>query len=82
MKPTSEAAFETAIEAVLLGAGYSRRDGKGLGRERVIFPGEALAYIQTTQAKVLGEAGGPARWADRRAGAGGPVQVARHPWHA
>ena len=35
MKQTSEAAFETAIEAVLLDQGYSRVDGKGFDRERV-----------------------------------------------
>ncbi|MFZ1575871.1 MAG: type I restriction endonuclease [Chromatiaceae bacterium] len=51
-KATSEAAFETAIEAVLLGAGYTRLDGKGFDRERAIFPDEALAFIQATQAKV------------------------------
>ena len=28
MKPTSEAAFETVIEAVLLANGYSRVEGK------------------------------------------------------
>jgi len=55
MKATSEAAFETAIESVLLGAAYTRRDGKGLDRERAIFPGEALAFIQATQAKVWGK---------------------------
>jgi hypothetical protein len=81
MKQTSEAAFETAIEAVLLDQGYSRVDGKGFDRERAIFPDEALAFIQATQAKVWGKAGGPARWADRRAGAGGPMQVAGYPRH-
>ena len=55
MKVTSEAAFETAIEAVLLGAGYTRLEGKGFDRERAIFPGGALAFIQTTQAKVWGK---------------------------
>ncbi|MFZ1827414.1 MAG: hypothetical protein WAW42_01305 [Candidatus Competibacteraceae bacterium] len=52
MKRTSEAAFETAIEAVLLANGYSTVDGKGFDRERAIFPTEALAFIQATQAKV------------------------------
>ena len=51
-KSTSEAAFETAIEAVLLGDGYTRVDGQGFDRERAIFPGEVLAFIQATQAKV------------------------------
>ncbi|MBV7459050.1 MULTISPECIES: type I restriction endonuclease subunit R [unclassified Acidovorax] len=52
MKRTSEAAFETAIEAVLLGEGYTRIDAKGFDRERAIFPDEALAFIQSTQCKV------------------------------
>ncbi|MHB8310173.1 type I restriction endonuclease subunit R [Metallibacterium sp.] len=51
MKSTSEAAFETAIEAVLQGDGYARVDGRGFDRERAIFPTEALAFIQATQAK-------------------------------
>ena len=33
VKRTSEAAFETAIESVLLGDGYARIDGKGFDRE-------------------------------------------------
>ena len=33
MKSTSEAAFETAIEAVLLANSYARVDGKGFDRE-------------------------------------------------
>ena len=45
VKSTSEAAFETAIEAVLLGDGYARIDGKGFDRERAIFPEGALAFI-------------------------------------
>ena len=52
MKRTSEAAFETAIEAVLLGDGYTRVDAKGFDRERAIFPEEALAFILATQGKV------------------------------
>lgn len=52
MKSTSEAAFETAIESVLLGDGYIRVDSKCFDRERAIFPAEALAFIQATQAKV------------------------------
>lgn len=52
MKRTSEAAFETAIEAVLLGEGYTRVDAKGFDRERAIFPDEALAFIRATQTKV------------------------------
>lgn len=52
MKRTSEAAFETAIEAVLLGEGYTRFDANGFDRERAIFPDEALAFIRSTQSKV------------------------------
>ena len=52
MKQTSEAAFEAAIEAVLLANGYSRVDGKGFDRERAIFPDEALDFIRATQGKV------------------------------
>lgn len=52
MKRTSEAALETAIEAVLLADGYSRVDAKGYDRERAIFPDEALDFIRATQAKV------------------------------
>ena len=52
MKRTSEAAFETAIEAVLLTDGYLRVDPKGYDRERAIFPNEALNFIRATQGKV------------------------------
>jgi type I restriction enzyme R subunit len=52
MKHTSEAAFEAAIESVLLGDGYARVEGKGFDRERAIFPAEALTFIQTTQTNV------------------------------
>jgi type I restriction enzyme, R subunit len=52
MKATSEAAFETAIESVLLGAGYHRVDGRGFDRERALFPAEVLAFIQATQDKL------------------------------
>lgn len=52
MKRTSEAAFETAIEAVLLADGYTRVNDKGFDRERAIFPDEALAFIRATQGKV------------------------------
>jgi type I restriction enzyme R subunit len=52
MKRTSEAAFETAIEASLLVDGYTRVDAKGFDRERAIFPDEALAFIRATQTKV------------------------------
>lgn len=52
MKRTSEAAFETAIESVLLGDSYTRVDAKGFDRERAIFPDEALHFIRATQGKV------------------------------
>ena len=52
MKRTSEAAFETAIEDVLLDDGYTRVDAKGFDRERAIFPDETLAFICATQGKV------------------------------
>lgn len=52
MKPASEAAFESAIEAALLGDGYARVDAKSFDRERAIFPDEALTFIRTTQGKV------------------------------
>ncbi|MEK0086159.1 type I restriction endonuclease [Geminicoccaceae bacterium SYSU G07066] len=52
MKRTSEAAFETAIEAILLADGYARIDAKGFDRERAIFPEEALAFIRSTQGAV------------------------------
>jgi type I restriction enzyme R subunit len=49
---TSEAAFETAIESVLLGNGYTPVDGQGFDRERSIFAAEVLAFIQATQESV------------------------------
>jgi len=52
MKSTSEAAFETAIEAVLLADGYGRVAPKDFDCERAVFPAEVLAFIQATQASV------------------------------
>jgi type I restriction enzyme R subunit len=52
MKRTSEAAFETAIEAVLLAEGYTRVDAKGFDRERAVFPNQAQDFIRATQGKV------------------------------
>ncbi|NLZ62566.1 MAG: type I restriction endonuclease subunit R, partial [Lentisphaerae bacterium] len=49
MKLTSEAAFETAIEAVLLSDGYSKLASDAFEVERAIFPDEALAFIRETQ---------------------------------
>src|SRR5690606_14697864 len=51
MKPTSEAAFETAIEAVLLNDGYSKLPSTAFDTGRAIFPDEALAFIRETQAR-------------------------------
>ena len=51
MKPTSEAAFETVIEAHLLDNGYMRLPGDGFDRERAIFPDAVLAFIRETQPK-------------------------------
>ena len=48
MKTTSEAAFETAIESVLLAGGYARVATQGFDRERALFPDEALAFIRAT----------------------------------
>lgn len=52
MKRTSEAAFETAIETILLASGYTRVASKDFDREHAIFPAEALAFIRATQGKV------------------------------
>ncbi|MDN5849300.1 MAG: hypothetical protein L0H63_06615 [Nitrococcus sp.] len=52
MKATSEAAFETAIEAVLLANGYARVEAQGFDRERAVLPAEALAFIRATRPKV------------------------------
>lgn len=51
MKRTSEAAFETAIEDVLLSKGYEKHDSKSFDRERAIFPEVVLDFIRTTQTK-------------------------------
>ncbi|EQD39084.1 hypothetical protein B2A_11249 [mine drainage metagenome] len=52
MKSTSEAASETAIEAVLLDDGYTRVDAQGFDRERAISPDEALGFFHATQGTV------------------------------
>jgi type I restriction enzyme, R subunit len=51
MKQTSEAAFETAIESVLLADGYHTLSSAAFDRERAIFPEEVLEFIRSTQAK-------------------------------
>lgn len=52
MKPTSEAAFESAITSVLLENGYLNLASSEFDAERAIFPQQALAFIQSTQANV------------------------------
>ena len=52
MKTTSEAAFETAIEQVLLVNGYRRHTSKDFDREQAIFPEVALEFIRSTQGTV------------------------------
>ncbi len=47
----SEAAFETVIEAHLLGHGYVGVPREGFDRERAIFPETVLAFIRETQPK-------------------------------
>lgn len=51
MKPTSEAAFETAIESVLLNDGYHKLASSAFDTEQAIFPDEALTFIRETQPK-------------------------------
>ncbi|MDZ4154671.1 type I restriction endonuclease, partial [Methylicorpusculum sp.] len=51
MKQTGEAAFETAIELVLLADGYENLSSSHFDRERAIFPEIALAFIRNTQTK-------------------------------
>jgi type I restriction enzyme R subunit len=52
MKTTSEAAFETVIEAVLLANGYTRHTSKDFDPEQAIFPLTVLEFIRSTQGKV------------------------------
>jgi type I restriction enzyme R subunit len=49
MNRTSEAAFETVIEAHLLQNGYVQIAREGFDRERAIFPATVLAFIRETQ---------------------------------
>ena len=49
MKRTTEAAFETVIEAHLLQNGYDPVADEGFDRQRAIFPETALAFIRETQ---------------------------------
>ncbi|MDM5057408.1 type I restriction endonuclease subunit R [Aeromonas rivipollensis] len=52
MNNTSEAAFETAIESVLLADGYARINSTAFDREKAIFHDEVLSFIRVTQGKV------------------------------
>ncbi len=49
MPRTGEAAFETVIEAHLLGNGYVSIPGNAFDRERAIFPDTTLDFIRATQ---------------------------------
>ena len=51
MKRTTEAAFETVIEAHLLQNGYDPVAGEGFDRQRAIFPETVLGFIHETQPK-------------------------------
>jgi type I restriction enzyme R subunit len=51
MKRTGEAAFETAIESVLLADGYRKHLSEQFDRQRAIFPEVALDFIRNTQNK-------------------------------
>ena len=55
MKQTSEAAFETAIEAVLLADGYEKLLPDAFDRKQAIFPDVALEFIRATQPKTWGK---------------------------
>ena len=50
MAPTTEAAFESVIEAHLLANGYVSIGGDGFDRDRAIFPQTVLGFIRETQA--------------------------------
>ena len=54
MAPTTEAAFESVIEAHLLANGYVAIGSDGFDRDRAIFPQTVLGFIRETQ---------PAEWA-------------------
>jgi type I restriction enzyme, R subunit len=52
MKRTSEQAFESAIEDVLLASGFQPHKSKDFDRENAIFRQVAIDFIQTTQPKI------------------------------
>lgn len=58
VKQTSEAAFETAIEAALLADGYQSLPSSDFDRERAIFPATVQDFIRETQ---------PNEWSRREA---------------
>ena len=53
-KRTSEAAFESAIEAALLADGYLRLPSTAFDREQAVFPETVLDFIRETQPKEWG----------------------------
>ena len=55
MNSTTEADFETVIEAHLLANGYVSIAGEGFDRERAIFPAAVLAFIRETQPQAWGK---------------------------
>ena len=69
MKRTSEAAFETVIEAHLLAKGYVPVPRDGFDRERAIFPATRSRIHPRDPAEGVGQARNPARRQDRRASA-------------
>ena len=87
MSRTSESAFESVIEAHLLGNGYVSIPGRGFDRERAVFPETVLGFIRETQPKewgrleaLLGEGTGEqvladlCKWMDRN----GALATLRH----
>ena len=87
MNRTTEAAFESVIEAHLLANGYVAVPSSGFDRERAIFPETALSFIRETQptewAKLeaqLGEQAGQQVLADlcKRMDDQGALAVLRH----
>ena len=87
MSRTSESAFESVIEAHLLGNGYVPVPGRGFDRERAVFPETVLGFIRETQPRewgrleaLLGEGTGEqvladlCKWMDRN----GALATLRH----
>ena len=87
MNRTWESAFESVIEAHLLGNGYVSVPGRGFDRERAVFPKTVLGFIRETQPRewgrleaLLGEGTGEqvladlCKWMDRN----GALATLRH----